>query len=131
MIDAGLLTKVTAESVHFGNMDQIDSARDQMLRVTNVFETGQEVTDQESLFRVLAATLKFPEYFGGNWDAVVDCLRDVQAIGARRGLVLVLHHARVLWREAPECAGTLVETWLSVAEERRAGDEPFHLVFVW
>src|SRR5260370_39295491 len=104
-------------------MDQIDSARDQMLRVTNVFETGEEVTDQESLFRVLAATLKFPEYFGGDWDAGVDCLRDVQAIGARRGLVLGLDHARGLWREGPGGAGPRGETVLVGAEERRGGAE--------
>ena len=131
MIHPGLFTTVTAESVHFATIDDIDAARGEMLRLTNVFETGEEVRDQESLFRVLAATLSFPDYFGGNWDAVVDCLRELQAGGARIGLVLVLHHARVLWRDAPECAGTLVETWLSVAEERRSVNEPFHLVFVW
>ena len=131
VIQAGLLTTVTAESVHFGSIDDIEAARDEMLRVTNVFETGEEVHDRESLFRVLASTLKFPDYFGGNWDAVVDCLRGVEAIGARRGLVLVWHHARSLWHDAAESAGTLVEIWLSVAEERRISDEPFHLVFVW
>jgi RNAse (barnase) inhibitor barstar len=97
----------------------------------NVFETGDEVTDEESLMRVMSATLRFPEEFGRNWDAMVDGLRGVDCNGARRGLVLLLHHARRLWNGAPEVAGQLVEVWLSVAEERRAHDEPFHLVFVW
>lgn len=131
MIQTSLFTTVTAECVHFATVDDIGAARDEMLRTTNVFETGEEVVDEASLFRVLSATLKFPDYFGGNWDAVVDCLRELQAAGARIGLVLVLHHAKVLWRHAPECAGTLIETWLSVAEERRGSNEPFHLVFVW
>lgn len=131
MIDAALLTTVTAESVHFAAVSELDAAREELLRTTNVFETGEEVHDQESLFRVLADTLRFPDWFGGNWDAVTDGLRGVEAAGARRGFVLVLHHAKVLWREAPDCAGTLIETWLSIAEERRAQGEPFHLVFVW
>lgn len=131
MIQTDLLTTVTAESVHFATSEDLIAARDAMLRVTNVFETGEEVTDEASLFRVLASTLKFPDYFGHNWDAVVDGLRDLQAAGERVGLVLVLHHAKALWRDAPECAGTLVETWLGIAEERRGNNEPFHLVFVW
>ncbi len=131
MIQPSLLTTPTAESIHFGTVEDMGAARDEMLRLTNLFETGEEVHDEASLFRVLAATLSFPDYFGGNWDAVVDCLRDVQATGARAGLTLVVHHAKVLWRNAPECAATLIETWLAVAEERRASNEPFHLVFVW
>ncbi len=131
MIDAALLTTVTAESVHFASVEDLDTVREELLHATNVFEAGEEIHDQESLFRVLAATLRFPDWFGGNWDALTDGLREVEAAGSRRGFVLIVHHARVLWRDAPECAGTLIETWLSVAEERRADEEPFHLVFVW
>ncbi len=131
MIDAALLTTATAESVHFAEVSELDAVREELLRATNVFETGEEVHDQESLFRVLADTLRFPDWFGDNWDALADCLREVDAPGSRHGFIVVLHHAKALWREAPECAGMLIETWLSIAEERRAEGEPFHLVFLW
>lgn len=35
------------------------------------------VSDKVSFMRALAAQLHFPDYFGGNWDAVADCLGDI------------------------------------------------------
>ncbi len=34
------------------------------------------LTDCKSLFATLRQLLKFPTYFGNNWDALYDCLRD-------------------------------------------------------
>lgn len=131
MIEAAQLSRVTAEAVHFASPDDVDDVRDALLRTSNVYETGEAVTDQEGLFRVLSEAMKFTDDHGETWEAVTDCLRCLEAEGARRGFVLLLHHARRLWREAPDAAGTLIELWLGVAEERRQYDEPFHLVFVW
>jgi hypothetical protein len=39
---------------------------------------GAEMTDQEQLMQELAAVLNFPDYFGGNWDALHDCLGDFE-----------------------------------------------------
>jgi hypothetical protein len=50
--------------------------------------TGDE-TDADVL-RLLAHSAHFPLYFGGNWDAVDDCLLDVEAFGAARGFVLLV-----------------------------------------
>jgi RNAse (barnase) inhibitor barstar len=131
MIEAAVLSRVTAESVHFATTEELDAIRESLLRVANVYESGEEVRDADALFRMLATTLRFPRYFGKNWNAVIDCLRGLDAAAPRLGFVLVLHHARTLWREAPEDAGALVEVWLFMAEERRSSQEPFHLVFVW
>jgi hypothetical protein len=53
--------------------------------------TGTE-TDAEVL-RLLAHAAHFPLYFGGNWDAVDDCLLDVEAFGAARGFALLVSGA--------------------------------------
>ena len=53
--------------------------------------TGTE-TDADVL-RLLAHAAHFPLYFGGNWDAVDDCLLDVGAFGAARGFVLLVSGA--------------------------------------
>jgi Barstar (barnase inhibitor) len=37
---------------------------------------GAEMTDKEQLMQEFAAVLNFPDYFGGNWDALQDCLSD-------------------------------------------------------
>lgn len=36
-----------------------------------------KVVSKERLFRKYAQDLKFPGYFGGNWDAFEECLRDL------------------------------------------------------
>ena len=38
---------------------------------------GAEMTDKNQLMQEFAAVLNFPDYFGGNWDALRDCLGDV------------------------------------------------------
>jgi hypothetical protein len=40
------------------------------------------IADREALFSALSAELNFPDYFGRNWDALFDCLRDLSWIAA-------------------------------------------------
>ena len=47
-----------------------------------------------------ARALRFPEWFGGNWDALQDCLSDLSWMPAD-GYLLLLEHAPQ-WREADE-----------------------------
>ncbi|MEV0094093.1 barstar family protein [Streptomyces sp. NPDC050738] len=56
---------------------------------------GRELGDEASLFRVFARELSFPGYFGHNWDALVDCLRDWHGPGhgAGRGQAVLIEHA--------------------------------------
>lgn len=78
---------------------------------------------EEDLFRSLASALQFPDYFGYNWDAFDECLREVDS-----DVILLVHDAASLWRDAPSVATTLVEAWLAAAKEC---ESDLHLVFVW
>ncbi|KAH3745384.1 hypothetical protein Pelo_13239 [Pelomyxa schiedti] len=49
-------------------------AKPQCCKVDLVDLTG--VRDDQSLFAAFARDLRFPAYFGNNWDALNDCLRD-------------------------------------------------------
>jgi len=80
--------------------------------------------------RLLAGALKFPDYFGHNWDALAECLRVLPDRVAGDGYVLFLQDGLRLWRQAPELAGVLVETWLSVAEDASHDEIGLHLVFL-
>jgi RNAse (barnase) inhibitor barstar len=48
---------------------------------------------KQDLLRALAKGLKLPTYFGGNWDALEECLRDLSWRGTGTQLVLVHEHA--------------------------------------
>ena len=76
------------------------------------------------LFTGLAKALDFPDYFGRNWDAVEECLRDIDA----EPTILLVNDAAARWQEEPQSMSTLVDVWLSTAAER---DTELHLVFIW
>ncbi len=48
--------------------------------------------DKASLLECFARALRFPDWFGHNWDAFDDCLRDLSWLPAQ-GYVLILEHA--------------------------------------
>ena len=92
-------------------------------KLTPTGVTRGPITSAEALFSKLAQALELPDYFGHNWDALDECLRDVFG-----DILLLVHDAESLWREAPDVALMLVELWLSAAEEH---DGKMELVFVW
>ena len=75
----------------------IDAAqREQVLRL-DAFPTdfeiavlnGEAAGTRAGFFQEIARALRFPDYFGHNWDAVYDCLTDMSWLPAA-GYVLVL-----------------------------------------
>ena len=124
------LELVSAESVHFATVEDVDAIRERLLATSHVHEVGEPADDEQALMRAIALTMNFPDYFGANWDAMDEALCDLQP-APRRGVVLLLHHATHLWHKHPQTAGQLVETWLGAVEFWRERGVPFHLVFVW
>jgi hypothetical protein len=68
--------------------------RDEVALVVRV-PTG--VRSKQKLLRILAGKLRFPGYFGWNWDALEECLRDLSWLREQR--VAIVHD------EAPFGAG--------------------------
>ena len=52
-------------------------------------EIPDGISKKAELFRVLCELLRFPKYFGFNWDALSDCLRDFEWIQRHR--VVLVH----------------------------------------
>ena len=47
------------------------------------------VRSKEKLCGVLSTCLRFPDYFGGNWDALEECLNDLSWLPADAQIVIV------------------------------------------
>jgi hypothetical protein len=88
------------------------------------------IEDEGGLMDALAVGFSFPDYFGRNWDAVDECLRDLSWLPAA-GYVLVVKDAERLWKRDPHPPAQLVRSWLFCAEHWSRRKKPFHLVFEW
>lgn len=95
---------------------------------------GSKMTTDAKLFDEVGAALQFPTYFGENWNALRDCLGDLEWIPADRYLIIVTEVDTML-AEAPDLLEHLVVTLSGVAQEwaepaNRPLPEPraFHVV---
>lgn len=59
------------------------------------------VTGKEALLQTLARDLHLPEHFGANWDALADCLMDMDKVRTD-GLVILLNGLDDFARQEPE-----------------------------
>lgn len=57
-------------------------------------------SDRDSVLRSFARALRFPQWFGGNFDALADSLGDLSWLSAA-GYLLLLEHSDA-WREADD-----------------------------
>jgi hypothetical protein len=86
----------------------------------------REVSSKEDLLKAIADGLGFPEWFGGNWDALEDCLGDLSWRRAG-GRVFLFHQ----WEEIGEDErGVLVDVLRSSAEFWAEAGKPFFAVFI-
>jgi len=65
--------------------DQIKPGKDTYLAVIT-----SEISSKEDLLEELKNKLQFPEYFGFNWDALFDCLKDLDWIKKKK--VVIAHN---------------------------------------
>jgi RNAse (barnase) inhibitor barstar len=82
------------------------------------------VRDKQGLLDAVAKALRFPEWFGGNWDALQDCLTDLSWNKAR-GYVVLLEHGAEFTQCAPREIAAAIEVFESVAEYWAEQDKPF------
>jgi len=74
------------------------------------------IADSAVLLRVLAERLRFPDWFGGNWNALSDCLRDLSWIPER---------TVVLWHEEfPPISPADLELYLELLADSAASWKP-------
>lgn len=102
----------------------LDAAQGSTLKVARIDLKG--VSEKEALMQHIALALEFPQWFGGNWDALEDCLSDL-SWSAAIGHVLLIEHADAL---AADERGILVDILASAAASWAARGRSFFAVFV-
>jgi hypothetical protein len=129
MSDAAHLATPSWNCVHFADQaPDPDALTAQGIVVADCNASG--VADDKELLDAVGEALSFPAYFGRNWDALDEMLRDLEWLPAE-GWVLVVTGSRKLWTSRPETAAKLLRAWPGAARRWAGEDRGFHLVFVW
>ncbi|MCX7423564.1 MAG: barstar family protein [Planctomycetia bacterium] len=84
------------------------------------------ITRQQSLFRCFAHALRFPGYFGWNWDALRNCLLDLTWLDPVPHRIVIIHD------EMPFASGQReLGIYLRILGEAASssGQPPFQIVF--
>jgi hypothetical protein len=126
-----ITTRVTWECIHVGTIAQgrreLESCKQDGLFAVAV--NASAIHTEESLLSAIATAMNFPSYFGMNWDALDECLRDLSWLDPK-GVLLIMEDSKALWREA-SLSIALIQSWLFCAEEWARSEVPFHLAFTW
>lgn len=62
---------------------------------------GAQARDKKALLAAVASALKFPSYFGHNWDALLDSLRTLPEFAPAKGYALIVEESALLLADAP------------------------------
>lgn len=89
---------------------------------------GAACGTKSAVLGAFAAALDFPADTGRNWDALAECLADLEWLPARGYAVVVRDAERVLPGK-PKDRGTLIAVLEQVGREWAARKTPFHVVF--
>jgi Barstar (barnase inhibitor) len=86
-------------------------------RVASRLLRGTKMGTTASLFDEVAAALQFPPYFGENWNALDECLNDLEWLSADAYVVVILGAVHLLDREGSRERQTFWEIFKGAARE--------------
>ena len=104
--------------------DILDAARGSAIKVARIGLA--DASDKAELMERIAHALEFPQWFGGNWDALEDCLTDLSWLKADGHVLLFEDAGRMPADESGVLADILASSAAYWAERQR----PFFAVFV-
>lgn len=87
------------------------------------------VSSKLQLLDLVASAMAFPDYFGRNWDALLDLMSDLSGPPAK-GYVLIIEGSRHFNDVSSSDFSTFLEVVLDAGERMQADRTPFHVLLV-
>ncbi len=94
---------------------------------------GHKAATTQGFFDEIAAALQFPPYFGENWNALDECLTDLEWLPAEAYILVVIQAARLLEKEPDQrpvllgCLDGAAQEWSKSPGNQRP-PRPFHVL---
>jgi hypothetical protein len=88
---------------------------------------GRFVNDKQTFLQTAGQALAFPDYYGQNWDAFDEMIRDLSWIGAT-GYCLLVDQVHHFASENPEAWETALSIFESASTEWRRQGIPFYVL---
>ncbi|MBW3570984.1 MAG: barstar family protein [Gemmatimonadetes bacterium] len=95
---------------------------------TRIVHMPSDVAGKRELLEYMAERLDFPAYFGYNWDALSDCLKDLAWVQERR---VVLVHASLPRRLGEADLKTYLDVLADAVLDWRESGEAHELIVVF
>ena len=96
-------------------------------RAANKAEVPSGIKSKAALLDALFVALRFPDYFGGNWDALEECIRDLSWLP--RGDVVLRHKDLPLPEDRAALSTYLAILKGAVEKWSSSGERNFIVVF--
>ncbi len=96
-------------------------------RAVNMAEVPSGIQSKAALLDALFVALRFPDYFGGNWDALDECIRDLSWLP--HGDVVLRHKDLPLLEDRPALSTYLAILNDAVGKWSASGERNFVVVF--
>jgi RNAse (barnase) inhibitor barstar len=88
----------------------------------------KRLTSKAGLLGRAARALKFPEWFGKNWDALNDCLTDLSWLEGS-GWVIIFENSQIFAGRKPQVFHSAVEVFQAANDYWRQAGKPFWVFF--
>jgi len=127
MMTSDLVMKLAGPRLHVG-IATADTLENWRLSLVNALPEvavrvlrGERMVSDSSLFDEIAAAMQFPYYFGNNWNALTDCMRDLAWMPAK-AYVVVVREANLVQSSDAEGFKLFIRTMDMIAAEWAGND---------
>lgn len=90
---------------------------------------GGSIHNKEDFLMSIARVMSFPDYFGGNWDALEDCLTDLLWVNAK-GYVIAYDDVRAFAVQDADGLATVLDIFNASAQFWRSQGRGFFVLLV-
>lgn len=113
---------------HVTEVDRTDLAAVCQAKGIQFFDLdGSQVTNKPEFLRMAAQAMRFPEYFGYNWDALEDCLTDLNG-ECEAGYLVLYSHADRFATTDPEQWNVLLQILHSAIAAWQTTNTPMYVL---